>query len=234
MKIFCRGLTIVLIFLNCHSASFRNLDFQSPNIKALSASIPGGVYSVNDVIPGWRLEYGGINQNLMFYNNVSLLFPSARLYGSEIPRLGDTFGFGMKSGIFADGSNDIMGAASIYQIGQVPESARSLQFQAAFRPSIEDLHVTLNGQLLQLIEFEQTGIYYRYGAEVSPWAGETAELRFTVGPGTYPDGAAVELAAIQFSSTPVPAIPEPSTWALLITGLAALAWNHRRRGNRRV
>ena len=62
-----------------------------------------------------------------------------------------------------------------------------------------------------------------YEADVSAWAGKTTELRFTVVPGNYPDASST-LADIEFSPLPISTIPEPSTWALLAMGLAALGW----------
>ena len=58
-----------------------------------------------------------------------------------------------------------------------------------------------------------------YAGEISPYAGQTAELRFTV------PTAGGSLDYIQFSTTPV---PEPSTWALLGLG-GALFWGLKRR-----
>ena len=87
----------------------------------------------------------------------------------------------------------------------------------------DNLHVSLDGQVLQLQRFAEgdAGDFFGYEADVSNWGGKTAELRFTVGPGDYPNGAGGPLADIEFSSIPVSPIPEPSTWALLATGLGS-------------
>lgn len=225
-----KTITILIIGISlcmvCHSAAFRNLDFQSPNIRILSIPKPGGEHQVHDVIPGWRLQVAEQNRDWMFYNNISLLFPSAQLLGPKVPRIGDEFTFTINSGIIFDGFKETMGTASIYQIGQVPESAKSIHFRALMLRISDNLHVSLDGQVLQFQRFADgdEGDFFGYEADVSDWAGKTAELRFTVGPGDYPRGAGGPLADIEFSSIPVAAIPEPSTWALLATGLAAVGW----------
>ena len=132
---------LIAFGLTSHSATFNNLDFQSPNVQRIS----GSEGLVKYIIPGWSLQYGGVNQDIMFYNGISLLFPSAQLLGPRVPRIGDEFTFTIKSGIVFDGSNAIMGPASIYQIGQVPESAKSIHFTALMLRIFENLHVSLAG-----------------------------------------------------------------------------------------
>ncbi len=223
---------LVVFSLLAEASPFQNLDFQSPHVGKLLSSDG----SVRDIIPGWQLQLGGQYTKSMFYNDVCISCPSAQLLGPKVPRIGGTFTFTMGSGVLLDGYDRNMGAASIYQVGQVPESAKSIHFNAIVSRGIENLHVSLDGRLLELLRFPNgdSGGLPGYEADVSIWAGMTAELRFTFGPGTYPHGVGGPLAAIQFSSIPVSAIPEPSTWALLIMGLGALAWSHCRCGLNRV
>jgi len=218
MKICIIYVILLSLIQPCRGAEFKNLDFQSPNVRRITERF--GL--VRDVIPGWRLQIAEQDQDWMFYNNTCFICPSAQLQGPEVPGVGDTFTFSIKSGLLLDGSGN-MATASIYQVGEVPSTAKSLQFQAGlgFQTTISDLQVFLGGQLLPLVEL---GTPWSYGADVASLAGTTKELRFSINPGAYLDGSWVQLADIQFSSTPVPAIPEPSTWALLATGLAALGW----------
>ena len=234
MKLSCFILVALLIQLRCVSAAFRNLDFQSPNTRVLSTMNPGSVYLVKDVIPGWRVQYGSASQDVVFYNGGSQLFASAQLYGPSVPRSGDKFEFSMKSGLFFDGIGNAVGAAIIYQIGEVPPTAKSISFEANIYQRYNDLQVSLGGQLLTLIEMEKIGYNNYYVADVSAWAGKTSELRFSIEPGDYQFDTYVFLGNIRFSAIPAPAIPEPSTWALLITSLSALAWDHRCRGRRQA
>lgn len=226
MKI--RFVVLGLLSVSCQGAAFRNLDFQSPNIRVLARSEPWIDHLVKDVIPGWHLQFGGVEQNLMLYNNSTQLFANAILQGPRVPRVGDIFMFHMNTGISFDFSYENMASASIYQVGQVPASAKSIHFHVGFgfHTSIHDFHVTINNTLLPLIEYDAMEHTIHYQADVSSWAGGTAELRFTVEPDREFNGFHnyVGLGAIEFSPIPVPAIPEPSTWALLATGLAALGW----------
>lgn len=221
MKIFILCITLQSLLQPCLCADFKNLDFQSPNVRTITERF--GL--VKDIIPGWRLQIADQDRNWMFYNNVSQLFPSAGLYGPEVPRLADKFTFGMKTGVFFDGSNVILASASVFQVGEVPEFAKSIHFRAHMFPVDENLHISMDGQIVQFqrLSSGDTEMLFGYEADVSAWAGKTAELRFTVVPGNYPDSSAA-LADIEFSPMPVSAIPEPSTWALLATGLVAVGW----------
>ena len=224
MNIVYSRLLILNLLTPCLGSPFLNLDFQSPNIKAISNPQSGGVVRVHDALPGWQLQIGNEFRQLMYYNNVCITCPSASLGGPENPVNGDAFGFTIKSGYYSP--NFTMLATSIYQTGDVPIKAQSLQFVAGVDPNFESLHVSVGGQQLRFIQLEKNAFYeYRYAADVSKWAGEAAELRFTIGPGAFDEGAAASLAGIHFSPDPLPATPEPSTWALLCTGLAALIWN---------
>jgi len=222
MKICIIFVILLSLIQPCRGVEFRNLDFQSPNVRKITERF--GL--VRDIIPGWQLQIGDQDQDWIYYNNVCFTCPSALLQGPEIPRIGDTFEFGMKSG-FLPGVGTWAGV-SIYQVGEVPASAKSINFQVSlgFRTSIEDLHVSINNTRLPLFESDPMSHGVDYQADVSAWAGGTVELRFTIEPGDIQDvfDSSVGLGAIEFSPTPIPAIPEPTTWALLATGLAALGW----------
>jgi len=142
----------------------------------------------------------------------------------------------MKTGDVTDAEVPI----SIYQTGEVPTTARSIVFTGFPQMEFSEWHISLGGQQLRFQALGEADLFFTggsvpgvsYGADVSGWAGKTAELRFTAGPVPFGRDVAGALVDLRFSSTTVPAIPEPSTWALLGTGVAALAWHHRR-GRRR-
>lgn len=84
-------------------------------------------------------------------------FPVPDCMAPKFP-VGDAFTFSMKSGLRLDGSGT-MAAASIYQVGEVPSTAKSIRFQVSlgFQTSVGDLHVTLDNTLLPLIESDAMG-----------------------------------------------------------------------------
>ena len=81
----------------------------------------------------------------------------------------------------------------------------------------------MDGQSLSLVPVQTLNGYEEYAADISQYAGQTAELRF-VRP-YIAGGANFVLDNISFSSI---GVPEPSTWALLAFG-GALFWFAARR-----
>src|SRR5205085_2653446 len=105
--------------------------------------------------------------------------------------------------------------ASIWQSGQIPVGARSIQFYAA-----GNIGLSFGGQQIPLSSLGSGNNYVVFGGDISAFAGQTGELRF-VGNGLLDN--------ISFSSQ---AIPEPGGAALLAVGLVAggaSAWRRRRR-----
>jgi hypothetical protein len=116
----------------------------------------------------------------------------------------------------------VLASESVFQTGDIPRDANSLQFVGNIGPRVDLLHVFLGGQELQLVKQEPIGFGYRFGAEVTAWAGKTAELRFTIEPGSQSFFGSAGLGDIRFS--PVALVPEPSTWALLCVSGVLLLW----------
>ena len=110
---------------------------------------------------------------------------------------------------------------AIAQTGDIAPSALSLRFSAS---GAQYLSVSFNGVNLP---FSQVGTGPNYGlfaADVSQFAGQSGELRFTEQ--AVPTSPLVILDNIFFSPT---AIPEPSVLGMLATGAVFLAWRSVRR-----
>lgn len=117
-------------------------------------------------------------------------------------------------------------ATGLFQVGDIPAEAKTLLFQGnGFAPDPNLwFRVSVDGTPLELRAWDGGTL----GADVSAFAGRTAELRFQANwlpeqpfPQVY-----FPLDNIRFSN--VPLVPEPSTWALLGPGLTALLWCSRR------
>ncbi len=177
--------------------SFANLDFEQANPSTLN------------YLPGWT-SYAG----LILYNTASLGGAAISLHDMA------SLGFQPLQGsysVFLQGSAAGPAvSAAIGQTGQIPASSLSLRFWVDPRSNLE---ITFGGQVIPTVKLSSTANYDVLGGDISMFAGQTAELRFT-GPansGGYFDN-------IFFSNQP---IPEPS--ALGLFGLGALLFGRRLR-----
>jgi len=128
------------------------------------------------------------------------------------------------------------------QTGDIPAAAQSLRFLYHG----DNLQVSVGGTFMPVHFLEDVAsgnpdvpVFHYYAVDVSPFAGQTAELRFEfrsfgnfpgqdapIRPG-WPDAKSHVLDDLYFSQ--LPAVPEPQTWALLGVGLVTLLWRQRRR-----
>ena len=213
------------------AAPFQNLDFDSANTGSL-IPVPG-VVSYNppyqnvgygtpaDLIPGWQVLLGTspypdlywLNLNSVGGALVSIYDGNNFLYDPRVhvPVQG-TFSFALWPG-------SGIPPLSLVQTGDLPADARSIHF-TSFGAGVQ---LFVNDSLVPLT--------YIYGpptisgntrlasveGDISAFAGQTVELKFTslpiLGTGANLNG----LDSIYFSP-----VPEPGTFALLVTGILAL------------
>jgi hypothetical protein len=108
--------------------TFRNLDFESANVPSLPA---GGIVSLTDGMPGWSADVlfnGGI-----YHNSISIGGASIAIEGPQFDPAFILFG---NYTAYLVGDFPGPNSASIWQTGQVPQTARSLYFlsiQVQFR-----------------------------------------------------------------------------------------------------
>ena len=202
--------------------AFQNLNFESPiNLPTPNPTNQPVVVPVGNALPGWTVYQSGIQQSQMFYNGVSLGAPLVTLVGPSTGGNGFTGSghpalAGNYSATVDDGEASEGPTAAIAQTGFVPGFAKSVQFIASGDVSsvFGFLAVSFNGQNLPLVTLTPGANYDLYGCDISGFAGQTGELRFTENPSTRSAGVTY-LDNIAFSNQPV---PEPATWALLLCG----------------
>lgn len=201
-----------------HAQGFINLNFESANIVPIPAD-PAGRVQFGPAFPGWTAYFNATPLSFtdpVNYNNPSLGTAAIGLVNSASPSGGAI----SNQTVLLQGSSIINGTTvSLAQTGLVPTGTMSLRFQGAnFGPS---LFVSLGGQPLNLGILQDFGSYREYGADISSFAGQSAELRFVKSPlsgDLYFDN-------ISFSTV---GVPEPGTWALIGLG-SALFWCAARR-----
>jgi hypothetical protein len=194
--------------------TFRNLDFESAQYP-LNPNDRNRVLIAN-AMPGWTMYSGGNSYDTVRYNDVALGAPDVSFHdaGSFLtPYHGLRCVYVQASQVY--GPPFI--SSAIGQTGMVPADAQSVTFYS----SSLGINLTFGGQLIPIYDLGPAASFYNeFVGDISAFAGQTGELRFT-----DPSGGG-KLDFIQFSTTPV---PEPSTWALLSLGSAAFCYATRRR-----
>jgi hypothetical protein len=170
--------------------AFRNLDFEQATPTPPS------------ILPDWILYSGTIG-----YNTVGIGGSAITLHDSMSTHFQPLQG---NYSVLLQGSQaNAPTSAAIGQTGQIPAGSLSLRFWV-FPAS--NLQVTFAGQVIPIYSLSSTANHDVYGGDISMFAGQTGELRFTANAGT-----AGFFDNIFFSTQQ---IPEPS--ALGLFGLGAL------------
>jgi hypothetical protein len=205
-------------------STFQNLGFESASLIPIPAD-PYGRVQFAPAFIGWTGYVGSVQQSAALYNNEFL-----DTSGISIIDHGWSAPFGAPGGVIQGNYTALLqagvgGNSIMSQTGQVPADAQSLQFEAYqdFGPNGR-FAVTLGGQTLSLIPVQSGANYTLWGADVHVWAGQAAELDFTV----FADQPHVVneylyLDAIAFSNSPLPT-PEPSIFGLSALGALFLGW----------
>jgi len=197
--------------------TFQNLGFELATLTNVS---PGQIGPVpfTDAFPGWIGYWGTNPASLAGYNGVGLGSALASIISRSSPEYSNNVIVGnytaaLKAGTY--GSDLPYLPTAIAQTGAVPVTARSLRFSAqSLYGNVSQLAVSLDGQTITYIPLSSGPNYTTYGADITPFAGMTAELRFAEQPVPITFGA-VFLDRIQFSDV---AIPEPRVWVLIFCG----------------
>jgi hypothetical protein len=207
--------------------TFQNLDFESADLSPVPPNGSPVVYvPVSAGLPGWTAYIGAIQQTQVIQNNFGEGAPQIDILGPNYPAAGpiNTPNPGVIDGDYSVllQSGFLNGItpenASIAQEGMVPTGSESLQFKA-WQFSLNNFSVSFNGNNLAPIELGTGANYILYGADISPYAGQTGSLEFTCD-FTGTGASWLGLDDIAFSTSDV---PEPTTLALIFLGGATLA-----------
>ena len=197
---------------------FVNLNFEQSTIVSSSPSAGGAYDSGTANVAGWTVFCDGLENYAggmtVNYNLLTLDAPCVALEGTNFPSIPS---IQKKYSLWLFGG-DFIGTNGVYiaQTGQIPNTAQSLTYWGL---NYNNLVITFNGQLLSFNTISNTANYTIYGTDVSAFAGQTGELRFTapwsqIGSSVLAGSGIVD--NIQFSSSPV---PEPSGFLLIGLGL---------------
>ncbi len=177
---------------------FGNLNFEQVNTNSPISII------------GWTLYSGAVG-----YNTVSLGGAAITVHDSNSLAFQPLQG---NYSVFMQGSGAGPAVSvAMSQTGQIPANSLSLRFWADPRSNLE---VTFGGTLIPMVRFASTANFDVFGEDISSFAGQAGELRFT-GPansGGYFDN-------IFFSTQQ---IPEPIALGLFGLGALFLGWRLRR------
>lgn len=213
--------------------AFQNLGFEMANVSnpdllhsvPFSSAFPYwqayGVHDVPSVPPGALTR--------AYYNATDMDQMTIGIYDAGGPANHPVFGR-YTAYIEADLGSFRQGYIYLTQTGLIPADARSIRFVSASYSSLAgvsaQLSFSLNGTSISSIPLAIDPSYVLWGADVSAYAGSSAQIGFTVS-ALYPFAdttdphvfVGVGLDSINFSTTPV---PEPRAAALSMAGVLLL------------
>lgn len=211
----CSSLLLLCALGASGQGTFQNLGFENTTLTISLVNPWGPYYATNATVPGWdwspheTFGHGDPNTTVAF-NNMALDAAAVTLHGrgSFRPALSGNYSILLQGG--SQFSPPQFGGAAVFQTGQIPVNAQSLIYLGSI-----GFQVSFNGQFLSRVALDSTPTYTRWGIDVSPYAGQSGELRFAV-----PWLGSGMLDSIQFSPSP---IPEPSALSLSILGIVLVA-----------
>lgn len=187
-------------FLNLGFERFRYVSLGEPNLVATS-----------NAIPGWSAEAAGHGLPYVLFNGVSYGASALSIHSGGslegIPVLDGAYSLCLQTS-----SPDGLIRPSVFQTGWVPSWARSVRFLTD-RESLPLLEVSVNGMVLPTWPLhEMTNGGYLWGVDVSDFADQVVELRFTA------TGSAL-LDRVEFGAA---IVPEPGMFSMLVLAAATV------------
>lgn len=170
----------LVLISNASAQGFLNLDFESASVPA---GVRQGTIQFSQALPGWTETILGAFDTNVLYDNEYLDSSGISLIDTNAPNgvagmvIDDRYTVLLQAG---NGYSNGVGFASdttLSQTGLVPSGTKSLQFKGACSRKFA---VTLGGQALSLTILGGGTNYTLYGANISQWAGQIAQLSFTL------------------------------------------------------
>jgi hypothetical protein len=219
------------LLLNAGSAAgqgnFQNLGFESASLVPIPGD-PYGRVQFALAFPGWTGFVGPGQQAAALYNSsfldtsgVSIIdqgWPVGELGAGGV--ISGNYTAILQAGLFGTQPAD----TTLSQTALVPSNAQSLVFKGYMVVDgiSGSFNAALGGQTLSLTALGAGVNYTLFGADVHSWAGQTAELKFTVeAQQPHIGNTYLFLDSIQFSDQPV---PEPGILGLSALGALLLGW----------
>jgi len=232
LRVACLVVVLLAFFQNLYGQGFVDLDFESPTLVTVGWS---PYVSFAQAFPGWSesagtLAPGGTLTPIAVYDGLPIDSADICIMDTHPLNAAWLAGAVMQgnySAILAAGigSSSLSTDVTLSQTGLIPVGTESLQFKANgvfYSNPSGAFTVTLGGQTLSLTVLGTGTNYTLYGANVSQWAGQTADLAFTeFAENPHREDTYLGLDAIQFSPE---AIPEPSVIGLVSISVLFLCW----------
>jgi len=228
IQIITCGLLLLGRFGYAQETPFQNLDFEQAN--PVSSHTDPTVVTAASAFPGWLVYCGSVKQTQAYQNNYALNLATGDIFGPNYPSAGppQTGAPGIIDGSYTavvQGGPQGLGSAivdtSLKQTGTIPAADTSLIFKA-WDNGHTGFSVSFAGNSLSLLNLGSGPNYTLWGADISPYAGQTGLLAFTATAQYAP--SLWELDDITFSTQ---AVPEPSP--LILAGFGGLMFLLRRR-----
>jgi hypothetical protein len=198
--------------------AFTNLNFESANVPNVPTNQLGGLISVALGMPGWTANPYVVGPDMIGHNNMSTGGAFISIDGPSWPS--SQILQGNYSAYIVGSRFGTPASAYIAQTGTIPMFTESIVFDTSLGA---DFQVTFSGQAIPTEQLGTGPNYVIIGGDVSAYAGQTDELRFTA----LPNVGGGFLDNIQFLTSPV---PEPGTLPFLGAGAGAMMLGLRRGG----
>jgi len=225
-KIIAEFSVVFLVAFSVSAQGFINLNFEAATLSPTAGpqNWPNLV-PISQGLPGWTAYLGSVQQSGVGQNTYANSVATVDILGPGFGTQPGPYGnFGvidrnytalLQGGITPDSPQADYVSASIAQVGTIPATAQSLQFDAD--PSGGSFSVSFAGNTLtpELLSIDTTPsglVYGLFGVNVAPYANQTGQLEFST-----TDYSSLLLDDITFSTTPVPT-PEPNILGLTAIG----------------